>query len=46
MGALVGGRIPERTFNLRCAGEWRLEILIDLPLPRARGTRQAAKAAA
>jgi hypothetical protein len=34
MAELVGGRIPERPFDLRWALEWRLEVLIDEPLPR------------
>jgi len=42
MAELVGGRVPERPFDLRWTLDWHLEILIDEPLPRAATPRAPA----
>lgn len=41
MGELVGGRVPGRPFDLRWTLDWRLELLIDEPLPRAAARARA-----
>jgi hypothetical protein len=46
MAELVGGPVPERPFDLRWALDWRVEILIDEPLPRVAPPRVPSGAAA
>jgi hypothetical protein len=49
MAELIGGSVPERTFDLRYALDWRFEILIDEPIrrpARSGGSRSRARRSA